>query len=90
MEAKSIIERISRRPESNGFLGDEAAMEVHDLGSEDTTEKRCYIDEIFEKGNVVVFFPDALDEVHQQGYENCEHCIGKRSHRLITKLIIDE
>lgn len=33
-----MIERISRRLESNRFLGDESEMVVHDLGNEDTTD----------------------------------------------------
>jgi len=30
-------------------------MIVHDLENEDATEQECYIDEIIEKGNAVVF-----------------------------------
>lgn len=45
-----MIERVSRRPESNRFLGDEAEMVVHDLENEDKTEQGCYIGEIFGKG----------------------------------------
>lgn len=41
-------------------------------------KKVCYIDEIFEKGNAVVFIPDTLEESHQQGYKNCRCCIEKK------------
>ncbi|MCK4395286.1 MAG: hypothetical protein KAW56_14295 [Candidatus Marinimicrobia bacterium] len=57
-----MIEKISSRLENSRFLGDEATMIVHDLENEDTTEQGCFIDDVIERGNAVMFNPDALEE----------------------------
>ncbi|GAH18302.1 unnamed protein product [marine sediment metagenome] len=85
-----MIERITARPKSERFSGDEAEMVVHDLENEDTTVQGCYIDEIIEKGNSVCFFPDSIEEAHRQGYDNCERCLLKRTSRLGVRLRIEE
>ena len=85
-----MIERIHCRPESIRFLGDEAEMVVHDLESEDTSEQGCYIEEIFEKGNALCFFPDTLDEAYRQGYKNCERCLRKRASSFGVRLRIEK
>lgn len=54
------------------YLGNSSPSkkEVHDLHNQKTA---CQISEIVAP---VGFVPDTLDEAHQCGYDNCEHCIG--------------
>ncbi len=69
---------IYARPTDKTYLGNSAPghMAVHDLENEDTSLYACQIDEIIEAGNAVVFDPDTLEQVHQDGYDNCACCMG--------------
>ena len=58
------------------FVGNTSKKEVHDLDNEKTGENQCQIDEIISAGHAVTFVPDTLSQAHQQGYDNCAHCIG--------------
>jgi hypothetical protein len=75
---KEVIE-MARRPGAptwgKRFVGNRAAghKEVHDLDSE---KANCQINEIIRAGNAVTFTPDALEEAHRQGYDNCAYCLG--------------
>jgi hypothetical protein len=58
------------------YLGNKNKMEVHDLDNEDTRPNGCQIDEIINAGNAVKFSPDTLEQAHEEGYDNCDRCIG--------------
>jgi len=66
---------IYSRPTNKKYLGnsDPYHMEVHDLLNE---KPQCQIDEIIRSGNAVIFNPDTLEQVHNEGYDNCAYCIG--------------
>lgn len=70
---------INSRPTDKRYLGNSnpGHKEVHDLDNEQTGENECQIDEIIEAGNAVVFSPDTLGEARNEGYDNCEYCIGE-------------
>lgn len=40
------------------------------------------------KGKCNVSFPDSIEEVNQQGFDNCERCLGKRLFRFGVRLNI--
>lgn len=69
---------VDSRPTDKTYLGnsDPDHTEVHDLENEDTSPNACQIDEIIDAGNAVVFDPDSLEQAHDEGYDNCEYCIG--------------
>jgi hypothetical protein len=58
------------------FIGNTNTTEVHDLDNEQTGSNECQIDEIISAGHVKTFSPDTLDQAHDEGYDNCAHCIG--------------
>jgi hypothetical protein len=58
------------------FVGNTDKKEVHDLDNEKTGRNECQIDEIVRAGHARTFNPDALDQAHKEGYDNCAYCIG--------------
>lgn len=58
------------------FCGNTNKMEVHDLDNEDTSPFGCQINEIIAAGHARTFTPDALEQAHKEGYDNCVYCIG--------------
>jgi hypothetical protein len=60
------------------FLGNSSStkMEVHDLTKEDKNPNGCQIDEFLRAGHGVYFIPDALQQAHNEGYDNCAKCLG--------------
>lgn len=66
---------INSRPTDKKYLGnsDTDHMEVHDLLNE---KRQCQINEIISAGNAVVFYPDTLEQAHNEGYDNGAYCIG--------------
>ena len=67
-----------QEPPTNGkrYVGNTNTTEVHDLDNEKTGENQCQIDEIIDAGQAVTFILDDLDRAHDEGYDNCAHCIG--------------
>ena len=69
------------------YIGNTNKMEVHDLDNEKTKPNQCQIDEIIaahnrdcvnnRSGRVTIFEPDTHDQARLEGFDNCEHCIGK-------------
>ena len=59
------------------FCGNTNKMEVHDLDNEDTSPFGCQINEIIAAGHARTFTPDALEQAHKEGYDNCAYCIGE-------------
>ena len=57
------------------YIGNKRKNEVHDL---DYENRNCQIDEIKTK-HIVTFVPDSLEQVHLQGFNNCDYCIGGSS-----------
>ena len=51
-------------------------MEVHDLTARTPS---CQLEEILLAGHAVRFVPDALEQAHADGYDNCAWCIGSSS-----------
>lgn len=70
---------IMRRPyyPYNGkrFIGNTNTNQVHDLDNEDARENGCQIDEI-KIEHVRTFSPDTLAKARQEGFENCDKCLG--------------
>jgi hypothetical protein len=66
---------IYSRPTGKKYLGnsDTDHMEVHNLWNE---KPQCQINEIISAENAVVFYPDTLEQAHNEGYDNCAYCIG--------------
>ena len=58
------------------FCGNTNKMEVYDLDNEDTSPFECQINEIIAAGHARTFTPDALEQAHKEGYDNCVYCIG--------------
>ena len=58
------------------FLGNRNKTEVHDVTREDKNPNGCQIDEFLKAGHGVYFIPDALEQAHNEGYDNCAKCIG--------------
>jgi len=56
------------------FIGNTNTNQVHDLDKEDTNPNGCQIDEILTE-HVKTFSPDALEQAHQEGFENCDKCL---------------
>ncbi len=61
----------------NRFIGTRNNMEVHDLDNEQTAPNECQIDEIIRAGYIVIFYPDYLEQAHNEGFDNCAFCIGE-------------
>ena len=57
------------------FCGNTNKREVHDLDKETV---QCKIDEIIAAGHARTFVPDALEQAHSEGYDNCYYCIENR------------
>lgn len=55
------------------YIGNKNTMEVHDLDNEQIA---CQIDDI-DPQYIVTFGPDSLETAHDEGFDNCVHCIGK-------------
>jgi hypothetical protein len=72
---------MARRPgyplNRKRYCGNTNKMEVHDLDSEDRRQFACQIDEIIASGHANSFTPDALEQAHKEGYDNCAYCIGR-------------
>lgn len=69
MSAQPTTSKYSQR-----YLGNNTSKkEVHDIQNE---KKQCQADEIIAAGHGVRFIPDALDEAHRCGYDNCAYCLG--------------
>jgi hypothetical protein len=62
--------------EAGRFLGNKSKKEVHDQHKEDASKSGCQIDEFLKAGHGVYFRPDAVDQAHREGYDNCAKCIG--------------
>lgn len=63
---------MARRSNGKRFLGNESAMEIHDLDNE---RSECEIDAIIAAGADVYFDPDSLAQAHSEGYVNGCDCI---------------
>jgi hypothetical protein len=70
-----LIRRKGHPTYGNRFIGNRKDMEVHDLDNEKTGPDKCKIDEIIKAGNVVIFYPDILDQANKEGLKNCKFCI---------------
>lgn len=62
--------------EGKTFLGNKNKKEVHDLRKEDKRPNGCQVDEFLNTGHGVGFIPDTLKQAAEDGYDNCDKCIG--------------
>lgn len=58
------------------YVGNTNKIEVHDLDNEQTGANECQINEIIAAGHARTFSPDTLEQAHNEGYDNCAHCLG--------------
>ena len=61
----------------NRFIGSTNTNQGHDLANEDTDKNACQIDEIATH-HVKRFDPDTLEKAHEEGFENCDYCLGDK------------
>jgi hypothetical protein len=68
------MRRNSGNMNGERYLGNVNKKEVHDLDNEKKGPHECQIDEIIKSGHDKPF--DSLAKAHQEGYDNCAHCLG--------------
>lgn len=61
---------------AGGILGNRHKKEVHDLGNEQVL---CQVSSIVDHGHDTYF--DAIEDAHDNGYDDCAYCIGVSSER---------
>jgi hypothetical protein len=73
------------------YLGDPAAMVVHDLDHEDPTPTGCGIDALLSSATAMRFEPDKLRQAAEEGYRNCPKCLYRYDTRrgLLQQLLYD-
>lgn len=60
-------------PVTTELLGDLETMWVHDASNE---KARCCLAEAVAQGNAVTFMPDTVAQAHDDGFDDCPHCLG--------------
>lgn len=73
---RMAIKSLDRLARAGRYLGNTNSKEVHDLDNEQTGANQCQIDEIIAAVHAKTFIPDTLEQAHNEGYDNCAHCIG--------------
>lgn len=63
------------------YLGDAAAMVVHDVLHEDPTPQGCRVGGLLRSGNAVRFEPDKLRQAVAEGYQMCGRCLYRLDDR---------
>jgi hypothetical protein len=56
------------------YLANTHKKEVHDLDNENTAPNKCEINKIIDAGHDRPY--TSLKTAHDDGYDNCAHCIG--------------
>ncbi|UCC40851.1 MAG: hypothetical protein JSV96_05285 [Candidatus Aminicenantes bacterium] len=70
-----MASRVGHPIYSKRYCGNIGTKEVHDL---DRETYQCHIDGIIAAGYIITFIPDSLEQAHEECYENCTYCIGRK------------